>query len=68
MRSGVLEQKILLQKCRSSITRSEDSYKVLSRSTNTELINITDNFNLKWEIRLWHISGKKGSLGEHITS
>jgi hypothetical protein len=58
----------LLQKCRSSIARSEDSYRVLTMITSTELINITNNFNLKWVIRFWNISGNKGSLGEHITS
>jgi hypothetical protein len=36
----------LLQKCRSSIARSEDIFRVLTRSTREELINITENFNL----------------------
>ena len=68
MRSGALEHKILLQKCRSSIARLEDSCRVLTRSTSAGLINIAEKFNLKWEIRSWHISGKRGSLEENITS
>jgi hypothetical protein len=47
VRSGVLEKNILLQKCRGSIDRSEDSCRVLTSSTNVELINIAENFNLK---------------------
>ena len=58
----------LLQRWRDSIVKSKDSWRVLIINTNTKLINITRNFNLKWEIMFWHISERKGSLGEHITS
>jgi hypothetical protein len=68
VRLGELEKNILLQTCISSIARSEDSCKVLIRILNIELINTAENFNLKWEIRFWDISGNRGSLEEHIIS
>jgi hypothetical protein len=43
----VLEHKILLQKCRSSIARSGGSCRVLAKSTSTKLINVAKNFNLR---------------------
>ena len=55
-------------KCRDSIVGSKNNYRVLTRNTGTELISITGNFNLKWEIKFYHILGRKGSLGEHITN
>jgi hypothetical protein len=47
VRSRVLEQNILLQKCINSIARLEENCRDLAISTNIELINIAENFNLK---------------------
>jgi hypothetical protein len=51
MNSEALEQKTSLQKCRSFIIRSKSSCRGATVNINTELINIGENFNLKWEIK-----------------
>jgi hypothetical protein len=46
-----LGYRIFLLKCKNSIAGSKNNYRVLTRNTSTQLISITENFNLKWEIK-----------------
>jgi hypothetical protein len=47
MSSEVLEQKILQQKCKNSMTELESSYRTTIRNTREKFIREEEKFNLK---------------------
>jgi hypothetical protein len=51
MNLELLEYKTSLEKCRSFIIRSKSGSRIVIESINIELINIEENFNLKWDIK-----------------
>jgi hypothetical protein len=51
MSSEVLEQNILQQRCKNSMTELENNYRTTTRNTRVELIKREDKFNSKLEMK-----------------